>query len=253
MSIKHSIGDMSRILDAIDANIAVLDAAGIIQLTNAGWQDFAKHNPLTDGSEPHCTEVGTNYLDICRSALGISNEGAMYVHDGLLAVMQGRKKKFTHEYPCHSPTRQRWFLMTVLPLPRSKPRMVVVTHIDITARYLAELRMLNKQQELDAALSNLQQMTTRIKDELVPVSGAVAFPRQTRRLPPGSPDFLGILSKRENEVCLGLVRGERNIAIAERLNLSRKSISTYRTRIFDKLKVGSIAELVSLAARHQLL
>jgi len=142
--------------------------------------------------------------------------------------------------------------MTVMPLPRTKPRMVVVTHVDITARYLAELRMLNKQQELDAALSQLQQMAARIKDELTPVTGATARPPQAKQPHQGSPDFLEVLSKREKQVCLGLVRGERNIAIADRLKLSRKSISTYRTRIFDKLKVGSIAELVSLTIRHQL-
>lgn len=46
----------------------------------------------------------------------------------------------------------------------------------------------------------------------------------------------------------GLVRGERNSEIASRLRLSRKSI-TYRSRIFEKLKVESNAELVSLISR----
>jgi DNA-binding NarL/FixJ family response regulator len=57
------------------------------------------------------------------------------------------------------------------------------------------------------------------------------------------------LSKREMEVLSGIVRGERNSAIASRLKLSRKSISTYRSRIFEKLKVDSNAQLVALMAR----
>ena len=57
------------------------------------------------------------------------------------------------------------------------------------------------------------------------------------------------LSKREMDVLSGLVRGERNSAIATRLSLSRKSVSTYRSRIFEKLGVDNNVELVTLVSR----
>ena len=241
-----------RVLDAIDANIAVLDSNGLIISTNKGWRDFAAENRLADGSLPRHVEVGANYLDVCSMADGDSSENAMLVFDGIKAVLDGRKKTFCHEYPCHSADKQRWFLMKVKALPRSKPREVVVIHIDITARYLAELQLRNKQQELNGALLQLHELAERIKDSLGPESfsmppNALINLQQNAQ---GQSDLLKSLSARELEVLSGLVRGERNSAIATRLQLSRKSVSTYRSRVFDKLKVESNAELVALISRH---
>lgn len=56
------------------------------------------------------------------------------------------------------------------------------------------------------------------------------------------------LSKREDEVLRALIQGERNGEIAKRLNISAKTVSTYRARIFEKLNVESNAELVALTA-----
>ena len=250
-TVKRGVGadDRSaRVLDAIDANIAVLDSQGFIISTNKGWRAFAAGNPLMDGSLPRQIEVGTNYLGICAEATGEASENALLVHEGIRAVIDGKKMNFSHEYPCHSPDKQRWFLMKVKPLPRSKPREVVVTHIDITDRHIAETRLLNKQRELNAALLQLQEMAERIKISL----GGQQFPTlpftpQAQRH--SAPELLASLSKREIEVLSALVRGERNSAIASRLQLSRKSVSTYRSRIFDKLKVDSTAQLVALISR----
>ncbi len=164
-------------------------------------------------------------------------------------MLQGSKRKFAHEYPCHSPTRERWFLMTAMPLPRAKPRQVVVTHVDITAHYHAQLRMADKQHALDVALSQLRDMVTQIKEGLAPATGAQTAPAPLVTPSGKRPDFLKLLSAREREVFAALVRGERNATIADRLALSPKSVSTYRARIFDKLDVASLAELVSLAER----
>lgn len=238
----------ARVLDAIDANIAVLDSAGFIICINKGWREFAASNPLLDGTPPRQVEIGANYLDACSAAAGSASENAMLVHEGIRAVINGRKRGFSHEYPCHSPDKQRWFLMKVKPLLRSSPREVVVTHIDITDRYLAEAKLINKQRELNAALLQLQEMAEKIKISL----GGQQFPTlpfipQAQRN--SVPELLASLSKREIEVLSALVRGERNSAIASRLQLSRKSVSTYRARIFDKLKVDSTAQLVALISR----
>lgn len=54
---------------------------------------------------------------------------------------------------------------------------------------------------------------------------------------------LKTLSKRESEVALLLSRGKTNVEIADKLDISSKSIHTYKTRIFNKLIVESTAEL----------
>ncbi len=62
---------------------------------------------------------------------------------------------------------------------------------------------------------------------------------------------LGSLSNREMEVLRRLSRGENNKFIGECMNLSAKTISTYRGRIMDKLKTESLVEMVDLAKRNQ--
>jgi DNA-binding NarL/FixJ family response regulator len=60
------------------------------------------------------------------------------------------------------------------------------------------------------------------------------------------------LSDREFEVLRLLVEGLGPTEIAERLHLSVKTVSTHKTRILDKLELGSTAELVRYALEHKL-
>ena len=61
------------------------------------------------------------------------------------------------------------------------------------------------------------------------------------------------LSDRELQVFLHLARGEAVSAIAAELNLSVKTISTYRTCLLEKLAVASNAELATYALQHGLI
>lgn len=58
------------------------------------------------------------------------------------------------------------------------------------------------------------------------------------------------LSGREMQVTMMILDGRRNKIIAEALSLSEKTVSTYRQRICDKLKVETDVELTRLAYRH---
>jgi len=60
------------------------------------------------------------------------------------------------------------------------------------------------------------------------------------------------LSDREFEVMRLLVEGLGPTDIAERLHLSVKTVSTHKTRILEKLNLGSTAELVRYALEHRL-
>ncbi|EKP0262542.1 LuxR C-terminal-related transcriptional regulator [Aeromonas veronii] len=61
------------------------------------------------------------------------------------------------------------------------------------------------------------------------------------------------LSSRETLVLKHLALGERNHEIAERLNLSPKTISTYKCRIENKLGTKSIFELRNFAIKNKLI
>jgi len=64
------------------------------------------------------------------------------------------------------------------------------------------------------------------------------------------PKRLESLSNREMEVLRRLARGENNKHIGSSMNLSAKTISTYRGRIMEKLKTESLVEMVDLAKRN---
>ena len=60
------------------------------------------------------------------------------------------------------------------------------------------------------------------------------------------------LGSQEYRVMLQLIVGARISEIAVRLNISAKTVSTYRSRIFEKLGVGSNVELARYCLLHQI-
>ena len=60
------------------------------------------------------------------------------------------------------------------------------------------------------------------------------------------------LSARERDVLLSCVAGKRMGEIAAELNLSTKTVSTYKRRILNKLQLTSVADLVRHAIDHKL-
>ncbi len=70
-------------------------------------------------------------------------------------------------------------------------------------------------------------------------------------------DFAGapheLLSDREFEVLRGLGTGRTVKEVAAKLGLSPKTVSTYRTRLMEKMRFASTADLVRYAAQHGLI
>jgi len=60
------------------------------------------------------------------------------------------------------------------------------------------------------------------------------------------------LSAREREVLQLTVTGSTSAAIAGKLNLSPKTVDTYRSRVMEKLGAQNLPELVRLAIKHGL-
>ena len=61
------------------------------------------------------------------------------------------------------------------------------------------------------------------------------------------------LSDRELQIMIMITRGDKVPAISEHLNLSTKTINSYRYRMFEKLAVSNDVELTHLAIRHGML
>jgi DNA-binding NarL/FixJ family response regulator len=69
----------------------------------------------------------------------------------------------------------------------------------------------------------------------------------------GSRPLHELLSERESQVFSMLASGKPLKTIARDLRLSPKTASTYKTRVMQKLRVESDAELVRYAVEHQLI
>ncbi len=140
---------LAGVLDSLTEQVAVLDTSGQIVAVNESWTRFALENgaPADDGSGPP-----VNYLATCHEASGACSEEALPAAEGIRAVLEGRLPAFRLEYPCHSPERQRWFLMNVTPL-RVDGVVVgaVVAHLLITDRVLAEQRLRASETRMNTA------------------------------------------------------------------------------------------------------
>ena len=73
------------------------------------------------------------------------------------------------------------------------------------------------------------------------------------QLSPSNEDPFSVLSERELQIMLMITKGQRVVDISEQLNLSPKTINSYRYRLFDKLGVNGDVELTHLAIRYGML
>lgn len=71
-------------------------------------------------------------------------------------------------------------------------------------------------------------------------------------LPGGETSPLDRLSEREMQVMLQLSQGDTPLQISSRLALSPKTVSTYKHRVRDKLRVDDTQEIYALAGSHGL-
>ncbi len=149
-ALRHSEQLLQATLDALSANLAILDETSTILAVNASWRQFAEDNGFGGPSRG----IGVNYLQLCDEATDADSEETPEVARGIRAVMARQRERFTLEYPCHSPDTQRWFVMRLTRFDDGgKPRLVVV-HEEITERVQAEAQ----RQRLEAQLREAHKM-----------------------------------------------------------------------------------------------
>ena len=103
LALRESDAFGVAILDSVAAEIAVLDADGVIVLVNQPWRRFGLENGSEPGIPAPQLGVGVNYLAVCRaSAASASDAVASSIGEGIQAVLERRLPRFTLEYPCDS-------------------------------------------------------------------------------------------------------------------------------------------------------
>jgi PAS domain S-box-containing protein len=177
-ALRESESFNRTILSSLNTHVCVLDREGRIISVNHAWASFALENGLASEAS---VGPGVSYLDVCGKAAE-GAELAQVALDGVKAVCDGTREYFQLEYPCHSPTEKRWFLMTVTPLKGDKGGAVVV-HNDITDRELAaeaaresraRLAETLDQLQLSASAANVGMWTRKVGDDEMWVSEKAA-------------------------------------------------------------------------------
>jgi PAS domain S-box-containing protein len=132
-TLRESESFARSVLDSLSANIAVVDESGTIVFVNRAWREFARANEAVGN-----VAEDVNYLQVCDSAVELGCEEAASFAEGIRSVLSGRREEFALEYPCHSPTEQRWFVGRVTRFPSGSPTRAVVAHENVTPRKRAE-------------------------------------------------------------------------------------------------------------------
>ncbi len=131
-----------EIIDSLSAHIAILDKEGVILLTNRAWQEFGAANNLQGPID----SLGQNYLAISEQA---EDKTGHIIAQGIRKVISGDLQDFFTNYPCHSPTKKRWFALRVVRLQSAaKNVQVILSHEDITPIMQAQVNLRRKEEEL---------------------------------------------------------------------------------------------------------
>ena len=144
------------ILDSLPAHIAVTDKQGIIVAVNNPWIRFAEANGLPD-AESVC--VGADYIAVCQRASDMADPLAREALEGIQSVLGGEREDFYLEYPCHSPTQNRWFQMTVTQ-PQYDGLGAIISHSITTEPKYWEDTLLLSEKKFITILKNVPALLT---------------------------------------------------------------------------------------------
>jgi PAS domain S-box-containing protein len=167
--IRKSEAFNKGVLDSLSSHIAVINSLGTIIKVNKLWKIFGN-----DNSSPTAKQwgVGSNYFDACI-AEGDNDTSSMAVA-GIKKVLEGTLENFYLEYPCHSPTEQRWFYMRVKKFD-SDDASALIEHQDITERKIAEEKVLRTSGELQQISNDLTNILDSSLDIICTIDGQGKF------------------------------------------------------------------------------
>lgn len=147
-----------KVLNAMSAQVAILDERGAIVETNRSWREFGQHN----GQEDEAAILECNYLDVCENSSDAEQDG-LRVAEGIRKVMAGDIDEFLMQYPCHSPEEKRWYVVRIVPYREKGLCRVIVSHENITPIVEVQKSLEKKEEELSRQKERLEETNIALK------------------------------------------------------------------------------------------
>lgn len=138
-------------LDALSAHIAILNENGEIIGVNEAWRQFASQNSFKDGEYG----IGLNYLSVCDRSATLNSPDAPLVADGIRDIIAGHTEAFQLEYPCHSPTERRWFVVRVSSFRWESDLRVIVVHQNVSELKNTQIELAESKKRIEAVVDNI--------------------------------------------------------------------------------------------------
>ena len=149
------------ILSSLTSHLAVIKEDGEIIAVNESWDKFSKNNdPENIGN----TGIGSNYFTVCENAIKTDDLYAEKALLGIQSVLNGKKRKFRMEYPCNSPTEERWYILSVNKMFGFQKR-VVIRHINITESKKTEQKLEKSEELYRTLIQSAQEMIFSVNSE----------------------------------------------------------------------------------------
>jgi diguanylate cyclase (GGDEF)-like protein/PAS domain S-box-containing protein len=133
-----TFGFLKKVTDSLSEHIVVVDQEGTIVFVNRAWLTFG----LDNDCRVRGNWIGVNYIEACEKADQAGDEYGGKAATGTRQVINREASHFYLEYPCHSPTETRWFMMRVIPFEHQGKSYCVLSHQNITERKNAEEKVL---------------------------------------------------------------------------------------------------------------
>ncbi len=143
-------GFIKAALDALTEHIAILDESGLIIHVNKAWREFGNVNGFSDSRYG----IGVNYLQVCDDSASYAPDAAL-VAKGIREVLAKGSDDFYLEYPCHSPTARRWYVVRVTCFQWYDHVRLIVAHHNITNLKQAQNDLAASNRRLEAILESL--------------------------------------------------------------------------------------------------
>lgn len=167
--LRDTVAYTEELFNAMKTHIAILDSNGIIISTNKAWQVFASNNGYQD--DP--AMIGQSYVLMAKNLYQYGKHEAWEAK--ITELILDLRIQYTCEYGCVDRGKKCWFIMRALPVPRSSPPLLIVTHEDITSIKETQLALSSSESQLKQinkvyqalSASNILLSKAKLESELV--------------------------------------------------------------------------------------